>query len=123
MMRALIITGERDWYDYDIVAGALWYFAPDFLILGDNEGGVDAMALSWALEHNVSHKVHYNDGNWPSAGPRRNGCMIAHGVGLRSGGWQVNYVAFWSGKRKRSGTLDCMEQCVRAGFGGYVVAR
>lgn len=129
MKIVLIVTGHRD-CDHALVWKELdrYRIYPHgdmakhlYLILGDESHGADAAALAWARYWGIEHKVHFNDGNWPSAGPRRNSKMVAQGVERRSAGDDVRFVAFWQGKRERSGTNDCMAQCVAAKIRGEVV--
>lgn len=124
----LIVTGSRDWTDFGTVWAVLERIRGDRrgsrfgVILGDEPNGVDKHALEWAKAYEAPHIRCRNDGRWPSAGPRRNADMVREGVSRRGPGIDVLGVAFWQGKRERSGTLDCMTQMVQAGISVITVA-
>lgn len=124
----LIVTGSRDWTDYNTVWAVLERIRGDRrgsafgLILGDEPKGVDKIAWEWAKAYSTPYIRCLNDGRWPSAGPRRNAEMVRQGSGRRGPHIDVLGVAFWQGKREKSGTLDCMTQMVQAGISVITVA-
>lgn len=121
-----LITGERDWRDLDAVADVIGALQEEFgerlvIVHGACPTGADNLAhivcanLGVATDpYPVDHKL---DGPWPAAGPRRNRRMYnANKVD--------NWTAFWSGKRVKSGTLDCFSGIVAdLGVNGNVIAR
>lgn len=126
----LLITGERDWEDRaavdDILAKALKRAKAMGLMLvvvhGDCETGADRFAKEWCEKNGVEQDPF--PANWHpngqkkidlTAGPRRNEKMVASNV--------RRWVAFWSGKIKRSGTNGCMALAVEAEIDGQVVAK
>lgn len=121
-----LITGERDWRCLDDVAEEIGrleeLYGADRLVIvhGDCPTGADSMAQLVCEDGGIKFERfpvrHSLDGPWPAAGPRRNGRMVSSGY--FSGG-----TAFWSGKRKGSGTLDCMAQATELGIPMGIVPR
>ena len=94
------------------------------MIIGDNPKGWDRFALEYARATRTPYIQKQAD--WgklgAAAGPARNGDMIEEGR-IRAGlGCRVFGFAGWDGRRTKCGTLDAMEQMVKAGFNGRWVA-
>lgn len=126
----IIVTGERDWPDDGSVYRELERYAeklvisagqmrePLVIVHGACPTGADQLAeqfvRAWARRYGVrSHQFPVNhalDGPWPGAGPHRNRRMVDAHLDADFG------LAFWSGKRERSGTLDCMSYMTMRGI-------
>ncbi len=123
------ITGERNWTDRGEIRRILTELRDDVERYGGRElvivhgacrTGADKIADDICKElgiktdsYPVDHKV---DGPWPGAGPRRNRRAINSGP-------LTGWVAFWSGKRDKSGTLDAFAYASSLGIYGQVVAK
>lgn len=115
-MRAVVVTGSREWTRstevFDVLDGRL----PDLVIHGDCETGADRIADGVAGQLDLqclpmrAQWVKYGR----SAGPIRNGHMVSVAVSLRACGWQVTCEAFPLATSK--GTWDCMSKMRAAGF-------
>lgn len=122
----LIVTGERDWTDREQVWRELTKFlrgdpTQHVLVHGDCPTGADRFADEWGAANGIlthAFKVRPDlDGPWPGAGPKRNRRMVdAHRDA--DGG-----LAFWSGRREKSGTLDCASYMTECGIPVRIVPR
>jgi hypothetical protein len=124
----ILVTGSREWTDREALEAELGqaYFRHSrkgveqvIFVHGDCETGADRMCREWVAKaklqgFNVDHEPHpanwYPNGRFDrGAGPKRNGGMVARGP-------YEGCLAFWDGKRERSGTLDCFALAVAAGI-------
>ncbi len=135
MSLIVIVTGERDWTDGAAIENYLERLVDQTkgmigFVLGDNPAGADAIAFAWAKRTGAAYvrvlcePPFHDPRGWPEKGPARNLKMVDHGKAwaeLLDG--TCLFVGFWSGKIKRSGTLDCMAKAAFRGISGYVVAR
>lgn len=119
----VLLTGERDWDDEFRIEQTIDLLLVEFqereieFLLGDCPTGLDAFARAYCEREGIRHVVFFAD--WAAlggrAGPERNGRMVRAGAVLG--------VAFWSGRRDRSGTLDCLSQGTRLGIPFRIVPR
>lgn len=122
------ITGERDWTDREPIRRIILELLNDVegygglelvIVHGDCPTGADYIAECICVELGIRTErfpVLPCDGPWPGAGPRRNRRAIDSGA---LAGW----IAFWSGKRDKSGTLDAFAYGTSRGVSGQVVSR
>src|SRR4051812_2897206 len=77
--------------------------------------GADSLARHWAETSGARHEPHPADWNTDgkAAGPIRNSYMVTQGAHI--------CVAFYDGKKERSGTRDCFEKAIAAGIPTIVV--
>lgn len=54
----ILVTGSRDWTDYQAVYQALREHKPTYLILGDCHIGVDCYATTYAEAFHVPHQTY-----------------------------------------------------------------
>lgn len=87
----ILVTGSRDWDDYDLVhaglATALFDHVPAIIVHGACPTGADAMASRFARLHRVigiSEELHPAQWRWHgrAAGPRRNQHMVQLGADI-----------------------------------------
>lgn len=101
---------------FDELSAWRWYGKPIVVIHGCAKTGADAHARK-VVQHLQAQGLPYVEEPWPArwkeygraAGPIRNGQMVSVGkpdLGL----------AFWDGRVKGCGTLDCMQRLARAGI-------
>jgi hypothetical protein len=74
---AILITGDRNWTEYQKIESEILKHNPECLILGDCRG-VDTLAKKVAIKYNINYVVLKADWNkyGTSAGPIRNKQMI-----------------------------------------------
>lgn len=114
----LIITGSRHYNDFSFFCEKMDSLTMKLNLknlivhVGDCPTGVDKLVERWCDKHYVMYKRYRAEWNklGTKAGPIRNGEMVA-GVGKKG-----NCVAFYDGKTKSSGTLDCINQAKKAGL-------
>ena len=101
-MKAVLITGGRDYLNYKVVSSVLDQLHPSFIITG-GATGADAMAERWAAFHGVHAFV--CAALWDAYGRRagyiRNSALIAVAKRL-----SATVVAFPGGR----GTADCVRR-------------
>lgn len=110
----VLLTGSRTWVKHGPVEALMLGMKDSHFILGDNPNGLDAIALSVALKHNLSvevHTAHWNE-QGKSAGHRRNGKMVEA---------KPNVAFAFKQQAESIGTEDCMRQCVAAGVPVYLI--
>lgn len=109
-MKAVIVTGSRQYGQSQHVVTELEREQPDLVIQG-GATGADSLALWWAQSRHVPVETFRAD--WKafgkSAGPIRNAHMADRGVQLREQGWEVVVLRFPGGAGTQS-----MERCAIA---------
>ena len=105
-MKAVIVTGGRDYTDEDAVNANLFRLRPDLVIQG-GATGAGTRALQWTESYaNLCWTVPALwDEQGKSAGHRRNAVMCDIGKALVKGGWTVTVLAFPGGKGTK-GMID-----------------
>lgn len=87
----ILITGSRDWADYDLIHAALahacYQNVPAVIVHGACRTGADALASRWVRTHRViglTEELHPAQWRWhgKAAGPRRNAHMVRLGADL-----------------------------------------
>lgn len=80
MTQRILVCGGRDFADYDFLADALDWYAPDVVIHGAAKGA-DSLAHRWAQNRCVTVESYPADWrkNGKAAGPIRNVRMLAEG--------------------------------------------
>lgn len=87
----ILITGSRDWADYDLIhaalAAACYQHVPAVIVHGACPTGADAMASRWVRTHRViglTEELHPAQWRWrgKAAGPRRNAYMVRLGADI-----------------------------------------
>ena len=150
---SILVTGERDWQHRDLVWEAMdealeqhsWDSCR--LFVGDCKTGADRFAVEWfearfgeravvanydpapdfvewpgSQDHDAHIRIFFAhwDRYGASAGPKRNRLMVSQ---FSQDGGATHALAFWSGKRDRSGTLDCMSAVAELGIDINVTTR
>lgn len=117
-MKAVLVTGGRDYDQYGTVCAELDAQRPDMLIHG-GAAGADRLAARWAQNAYVPAALFPADWNrGPMAGPMRNAQMVRFALDLQRAGWEVVVVAFPGGK----GTGNCKRLAHDQGLTVRVVA-
>lgn len=109
-MRVLIVTGSRKCNDKAFIFEKLQRHPHDKLIVGDADG-VDKIVREAVYYATVKYAEWDKYGN--AAGPFRNSMMIKEAL-LTEGVSSIECVAFWDGKIKNSGTLNCVTMARQA---------
>ncbi|MFJ2110551.1 SLOG family protein [Streptomyces sp. NPDC087850] len=87
----ILITGSRDWDDYDLIHAALTFACfqqvPAVIVHGACPTGADALASRWVHRHRaigLSEELHPAMWRWHgrAAGPRRNAHMVHLGADI-----------------------------------------
>jgi hypothetical protein len=136
----VLICGSRDWTDSFAISSqlALIYGQdPERVAIHGNNGdmrarpprGADVLAGWCAVGVGARVEVfavdHAKDGEWPSAGPRRNSRMLTEGKpdkGLAFGPiWELDFkedraLGVVGGRYKRTGTGDMVKKMLAAGI-------
>lgn len=106
--RRIVVTGGRDYRDWEKVSDTLDMLAPEEVFVGDCPTGVDHMVRIWCEDVGLKPEVFRADwgafGNY--AGPKRNGEM------LKAATTTALLIAFEGGK----GTSDCVRQAAALNF-------
>ena len=110
-MRVLIVTGSRKCQDKTFVLDKLNSHAHDKLIVGDADGVDKIVRDAYHYYATVKYADWEKYGN--SAGPLRNSMMIKEAL-FTEGVSSIECVAFWDGKIKNSGTLNCVTMARQA---------
>ena len=103
-MKAVLVTGSRDWSDQKKVSKALDKIDPAIVIHGACPTGADFHALQWWLNEDRGASMISMPAQWqkysPSriAGPKRNLEMLKVLCSLRECGYQCFVIAFPKGK-------------------------
>jgi hypothetical protein len=111
-MKAIIVTGSREWEDEQSLHAAIDAEKPDVIIHGDNPRGADAMVVMCILQRRGRHIVSVVpmpaqwDKHGRAAGPKRNSAMLEVLLTLREHGYEVAVVA--APLPQGSGTQDMM---------------
>jgi hypothetical protein len=113
-LKAVLITGSRDWANPEAVADALAKARPDVVIHGDCPTGADSYAAECADAWTPIPMPAQWDEHDKAAGPIRNGHMVAVLKSLQACGYDCEVHAFPIGRS--AGTRDCMRRAERAGF-------
>jgi hypothetical protein len=112
-VKAVLVTGGRDYDEFGTVSSALVDERPDLVIHGCAKG-VDSLASRYA-QTTVNAEARF-PADWTlygrSAGPRRNMQMVEFARDLTRAGWEVVVLAFPGGR----GTENCIETAERAGL-------
>lgn len=105
-MKAVLVTGGRNYHNVNHVRLTLDAEKPDFLIEGGCETGADTHARNWAADHGVQYAT--VPALWKKlgkpAGPIRNSVMVMMLKALESAGMECIVVAFPGGR----GTASCV---------------
>jgi YspA, cpYpsA-related SLOG family len=95
-MKAILVTGSRQWADRNLLFTYLSEAKPDLVIHGKCNSGADRIADDWCDMEPVTACL-----RWPArwdngkkAGPERNQLMLDLLQDLRLGGWSVMVYAF-----------------------------
>ncbi len=115
-MRIILVTGSRDWKHAGLILHPLVNSKPDLIIHGACPTGVDAITERWARSCKIftipmpaQWKKHGK-----SAGPKRNGNMVAALHNFRACGHYCEVLAFPMGTSP--GTRDCMGKAAARNF-------
>ncbi len=104
--KSIIVTGGRDYTDWERVHASIKCENPDFIVVGD-ASGADAFTRAYAQKHKIELKVYNAD--WDtygkSAGPKRNRKMLTENK-------DATVLAFKGGK----GTKNCVETALSLGM-------
>jgi len=113
-MRAVLITGARDWADPGPIVDAIMDVDPNLIIEGGAEGA-DEHARVYAIRTGTA-RLTWPDDHWGGyvSGPVRNGYMVNVACALAAAGWDVTVHAF-PGPKSR-GTWSCVSQARSAGL-------
>lgn len=108
--RAVLVTGDREWTDHNIVARELEPFPPgSFLIHGDADG-VDAIAGAYGARRGlVVVKVPYLGTLGKRGGQARNGYMLKLLLGLQVVGYDVECIGFHANIAASKGTAGMLK--------------
>lgn len=109
-MRVLIVTGSRNCEDKRFVLDKLKNHSHDKLIVGDADG-VDKIVRD--VYYYATVKFAEWDKYGDAAGPLRNSMMIKEAL-FTEDVQSIECVAFWDGKVKNSGTLNCITMARQA---------
>ena len=105
-MKAVLVTGGRNYHNVNHVRLTLDAEKPDFLIEGGCETGADTHARNWAADHGVQYAT--VPALWKKlgkpAGPIRNSAMVMLCKALEKAGIEAKVVAFPGGP----GTASCV---------------
>jgi hypothetical protein len=105
-MKAVLVTGGRNYANMNLVRTTLDAVNPDFLIEGGCPTGADKHARNWAEDRGVHHAT--VPALWnklgKSAGPARNSVMVMMLKALEGAGMECTVFAFPGG----SGTESCV---------------
>lgn len=107
--RVVLVTGARDWEDFEMVWQALSDVGPYLVLQGGCETGADEMARRWCVQNGVpflTYPAHWQ-AHGRNAGPVRNEQLINC---LPVGG---RVLAFPLGN---GGTEDCMARARKRGY-------
>lgn len=95
-MKAIIVTGSRDWDDRCAIEHALGRACPDIIIQG-GASGADDMADNWAIRTLAAESITM-PAQWGThgkkAGPLRNAEMLKVLLALKECGYEVAVYAF-----------------------------
>lgn len=114
-LKAVLVTGSRDWGDSFAVHDALDQAQPDLVIHGDCATGADADAAHWS-DTAIPMPAPWDD-HGRKAGPLRNSKMVEVLKALRFCGYKCEVHAFPMGESP--GTRGCMAIAKEAGFTVY----
>src|SRR5271155_2974515 len=105
-MKAVLVTGGRNYSNMNHVRAKLDAEKPDFLIEGGCPTGADKHAQNWAEDRGVHHAI--VPALWnklgKSAGPARNSVMVMMLKALEGAGMECIVLAFPGG----TGTASCV---------------
>jgi imidazolonepropionase-like amidohydrolase len=117
----VLVTGDRNWRDGDMIRTALWNHFNDTLIHGDARGA-DRIAAGIAERRGMS--VIPFPAKWDehgkAAGPIRNEEMLQALLKARERGRPVTVHAFHDDLEASKGTADMVHRARRAGFDVHV---
>ena len=116
--KVVLVTGSRDWTDYDVIGQALEDECPDIVIHGACPTGADSIAADYCADgYNNAFDIPM-PAPWDKlakrAGPGRNGWMVDVLWRMQSVGHECVVLAFPLGVSK--GTRDCMRKATATGF-------
>lgn len=112
-LKAVLVTGSRDWKDSAAVFNALDEIRPDILIHGDCSTGADADAAQWCDSGAVAMPAPWDE-HGRKAGPMRNSKMVSVLRALQFCGYECTVLAFPLGASP--GTRGCMALAEEDGF-------
>lgn len=122
-MKALVVTGSREWTGFEVMSEKIATVAPDLVIQGGARGA-DAMAAMIAVDKHLGSATF--PANWGvyhrAAGPIRNQKMVEFADALRGAGWEVLCCAFHPDLNASKGTADMVWRLRKAGFEVDVIA-
>ena len=132
MIDAVVITGQRNFVDRELIFAVMSHLAPQLVIEG-TAPGADTIAGDWARWRNGDaaragfapmvrliempapwRELRDAGKNWRLAGPIRNRWMLMEGQRLADLGLNVALLAFLDEARfgASRGTRNCIEQCI-----------
>lgn len=114
-MKKIIVAGSREYTNKDVVFGALEYYlaGQQVEIVIGGARGVDQLGEDYARYKGLPCKTFpYRSEYGKAGGPIRNGEMARYADGL---------LAFWDGKKEKSGTYDMITQAKARGLNVKVV--
>lgn len=136
-LKVLLVTGDRNWQDKEVMAKALNAYAPHILIEGEARGA-DKLSRYWAEEQGYTHLGNGNGHNLPthakydrkrfvmmpadwdkygrSAGPIRNRLQASLLTWCREQGARCRVYAFHDAIDESKGTKDMINVCIKSGF-------
>lgn len=124
----IVVTGSRNWKDYDTLRSYIDLLSkkerilhsPHFIVHGDAKGA-DQLANKYAIQHSIPIKAFPADwtlGN--KAGPIRNQQMIDWAI-KRALQFESEVICIAFPLPKSKGTWDCIRRCVKEGVKTYVI--
>jgi hypothetical protein len=116
-MKAILVTGSRNWVQHSVITTMLSEAQPDLVIHGGHKRGADAIADAWCDMADPTACLRWPaqwDGHGLKAGPMRNGYMLRLLASLKADGWEVYVLAFPLPDSK--GTFDCIRQAKALGL-------
>lgn len=120
--RVILITGDRNWEDYDLIYDVLKDYSTDnsesvLLIHGECKG---ADNISGDIAKKLKFTVNSKPANWKehgrAAGPIRNLEMIKLAKEYQDKNIPVIVLAFHDDLSKSKGTKHCVESCIKKGL-------
>jgi len=117
---AILVTGSRDWKDYDSIFNSLSIYPSDSSTVLIHGGcrGLDTIASKVA--HDLNFSVEQYSARWNiygySAGPVRNKSMLKRLIEYKDQGYTVKVLAFHPNLSESKGTKNCYDMAVAQGF-------
>lgn len=112
-MKVVLVTGSRNWSDWDTITKVLTDAKPDLIITGSCATGADHIAEQVAKRFEINYRGY--PAKWGkhanSAGPRRNAVMAEQLNAMSSSGHAVVVLAFPQADSK--GTQDMISRATK----------